>query len=57
MPPTRLQQIQDLQKSLDQIFPILTELNDYELGVLLEAMNRSFTHVLIETGCRHPDAN
>ena len=54
MPPTRMQHIQDLQKSLDQILPLLTEMNDYELGVLLTAMNRPYNHILIETGLRHP---
>ena len=54
MPPTRMQHIQDLQKSLDQILPLLTEMNDYELGVLLTAMNRPYNHILIETGLRNP---
>ncbi len=54
MPPTRMQHIQDLQKSLDQILPLLTEMNDYELGTLLTAMHRPYNHILVETGYRHP---
>ena len=54
MPPTRMQHIQDLQKSLDQILPLLTEMNDYELGTLLTAIHRPYNHILIETGLRHP---
>jgi hypothetical protein len=54
MPPTRMQHIQDLQKSLDHLFPLLTQMDDYELGTLLKAMNRSYNHILVETGYRHP---
>ena len=54
MPHTHSQRIQYLQKSLEHIPPILTQLNDYELNVLLSVMHRSYNHILIETGLRHP---
>ena len=54
MPHTHIQRIQDLQKSLEHIPPILTQLNDYELNVLLSVMHRSYNHILIETGLRNP---
>lgn len=49
-----MQRIQDLQKNLDQILPILTQLNDYELNLLLNAIGRPYNHILIEAGYRHP---